>query len=223
MSPNSTLCIYFPVHNDKIKTNTFNQKTKPYAIEHVSKKVKYNNIQLMMHRNHMLIMPQKHINSGLTDKSNITYTSKNKIIGKKLSKKINNTRKESKIYNKNKRWTHEPTPRLTEKNAPPSCVNPSMTTRRNIQQGVKLATKKVNVPKESSSATPNSTKPGKSSNPLFNEANCLLPYKTFSKFLGKSFQLVGQKLRIPYYCNNNDHVLSTRKKGKIRTGQKKVQ
>ena len=86
-SPNFILCIYFPVHNDKIKTNTFNLKTKPYAIEHVSKKVKYNNIQLMMHRNHMLIMPQKHINSGLIDKSNITHTSKNKITGKKLSKK----------------------------------------------------------------------------------------------------------------------------------------
>ena len=79
------------------------------------------------------------------------------------------------------------------------------------------------MPKESSSATPNSTKPGKSSNPPFNEASCLQPYKTFSKFFGKSFQLVGQKLRIFYYCNNNDHVLSTRKKGKIRTGQKKVQ
>ena len=176
-----------------------------------------------MYRNHMLIVPQKHINSGLIDKSDIIYTSKNKNTCKKHSKKINNTRKESKIYNKNKRWTHEPTPRLTEKNAPPSYVNSSTTTRRNIQQGVKLAAKKVNVPKESSSPTLNSTKPGKSSNPLFNEASCLLSYKTFSKFLRKSLQLVGQKLRIPYYCNNNDHALSTRKEGKIRTGQKKVQ
>ena len=79
------------------------------------------------------------------------------------------------------------------------------------------------MPKESSSPTPNLTKPGKSSNPLLNEASCLLFYKTSSKFLGKSFQQVGQKLRIPYYCNNNDHALSTRKKGKIKTGQKKVQ
>ena len=77
--------------------------------------------------------------------------------------------------------------------------------------------------RESSSPTPNSTKLGKSSNPFFSEASCSLFYKISSKSLGKPIQQVGQKPRISYSCNNDDHALSIGKKEKIRTGQRMVQ
>ena len=85
-SPNLIFYIYLPVWVAKLKRNSFNQKTKPHIIKHVSKKVKHKCMQLMVHRNHMLIVPQKHINNGYTYKSNITYTNKNKNTCKKHSK-----------------------------------------------------------------------------------------------------------------------------------------
>ena len=79
------------------------------------------------------------------------------------------------------------------------------------------------MPRESSSPTLSSTKPGKSLNPFLGETSCSLFYIITSKSLGKPIQQIGQIPRIPYCCNNNDHVLSIEKKGKIRTGQRTVQ
>ena len=79
------------------------------------------------------------------------------------------------------------------------------------------------MPGESSSPTPSSTKPGKSSNPFFGETYCSLFYIITSKFLRKPIQQIGQIPRIPYCCSNNDHVLSIKRKGKIRIGQRTMQ
>ena len=85
-SPNSSFYIYLPVRVAKLRRNTLNQKTKPHTIKHEIKKDKHKCVQLMLHRNHVLIVPQKHIHDGYTYKSNITYMNKNKNKCKKHSK-----------------------------------------------------------------------------------------------------------------------------------------
>ena len=86
MSPNSTFYIYLPVWVAKLKRNILNQKTKPHTIKHEIKKDKHKCVHLMLHRNHVLIVPQKHIHDGYTYKSDITYTNKNKNTCTKHSK-----------------------------------------------------------------------------------------------------------------------------------------
>ena len=216
--PNSTFCINSPVLVAKLNRNTLNQKIKPHTKQHVIKKDKYKYVQLTLHRNHVLTEPQKHLHDGYTYKLDIAYTN---IAGKKHSKR--NTKQENKSYNKLKRWTHEPISSLATRNTSPNCASSLATTRRDNQQRIKSAVKKVKKPEESSSPTPSLTKPDKSSNPFFGETCCSLFYIITSKSLWKPIQQIGQIPRIPYCCTNNDHAISIERKGKIRTYQRTVQ